>query len=136
MTPEDNFAGFDFSSNPYEEEARRRWGDEAVDKAGAALAPMDKAYIREAMNRQFANLATMRGEDPASPKAQAAVDSLYHFFSEPGDGMGLSYTMEAFAGIGRMYVDDARFTANIDKFGEGLSVFLAKAMRVYADNHA
>ena len=33
-----------------------------------------------------------------------------------------------------MYVDDARFTNNIDKFGEGLAVFLRDAMAVYANN--
>jgi hypothetical protein len=33
-----------------------------------------------------------------------------------------------------MYVDNERFTKNIDKFGEGLSVFMRDAMAVYADN--
>ena len=31
MTNEEKFKGFDFSQNPYEQEARERWGDEAVD---------------------------------------------------------------------------------------------------------
>ena len=33
MTNEERFEGFDFSRNPYEEEARRRWGDQAADEA-------------------------------------------------------------------------------------------------------
>ena len=33
MTTKEQFEGFDFSKNPYEQEARERWGDEAVEKA-------------------------------------------------------------------------------------------------------
>ena len=33
MTNEEKFKGFDFSHNPYEEEAREKWGDKAVDQA-------------------------------------------------------------------------------------------------------
>ena len=43
-----------------------------------------------------------------------------------------SYSLEAFAGLGQMYVDDERFTKNIDKFGEGLAVFMRDAMGIYA----
>ena len=38
MTNEEKFKGFDFSHNPYEQEARDRWGDEAVDKANKKAA--------------------------------------------------------------------------------------------------
>lgn len=34
-----------------------------------------------------------------------------------------------------MYVDDKRFTKNIDKFGEGLAEFMRDAMAVYADKN-
>ena len=32
-----------------------------------------------------------------------------------------------------MYVDDERFTRNIDKFGDGLALFMRDAMEIYAD---
>ena len=38
MSVKEKFRGFDFSSNPYEEEARKRWGDKAVDASKAKLA--------------------------------------------------------------------------------------------------
>jgi len=41
--------------------------------------------------------------------------------------------LEAFAGLGQMYVDDERFTKNIDQFGEGLAVFMCEAMGVYRE---
>jgi hypothetical protein len=31
-----------------------------------------------------------------------------------------------------MYVEDERFTNNIDKFGKGLAAFMRIAMRIYA----
>ncbi len=37
MSNKEKFEGFDFSRNPYEKEARERWGNEAVDKSSAKL---------------------------------------------------------------------------------------------------
>ena len=45
-----------------------------------------------------------------------------------------SYSLQAFAGLGQLYVSDERFTENIDKFGEGLAQFMADAMTIFADN--
>src|SRR5690625_1033606 len=33
MSNQEKFAGFDFSHNPYEQEARKKWSDQAVDEA-------------------------------------------------------------------------------------------------------
>ena len=33
MSNQEKFEGFDFSHNPYEQEARKKWGDKAVDEA-------------------------------------------------------------------------------------------------------
>ena len=49
-------------------------------------------------------------------------------FKQNGD-----YSLEAFKGLGQMYVDDDRFTKNIDQFGDGLATFMRDAMAVYAD---
>jgi hypothetical protein len=57
------------------------------------------------------------------------MEEMFRFFNE---NFGVTYTPEAFAAIGQMYVDDERFTNNIDKFGEGLSKFLAEAMAAFA----
>ena len=35
--------------------------------------------------------------------------------------------------LGEMYVCDTRFAENIDKYGEGLSLFLKEAMGIFAD---
>ncbi len=134
MTPEEKFIGFDFKENPYEEEARRLWGDEAVDKSSAYIGSMsekEQKDVGESFNELFRELAAVRTEPPTSDKAQKAMDKMFRYFNQ---NLGCKYSPEAFAGLGRMYVEDSRFTENIDKFGEGLSAFLAEAMDIYAKN--
>jgi len=129
MTNEEKFKGFDFSSNPYEQEARERWGDEAVDKANKNVAQFGEKEQQE-MNRIYSNLAALRGTDPASAEAQTAIADWYTFLNKIAH-----YSPEAFAGLGEMYVADERFTKNIDQFGEGLAVFMRDAMKAYADKN-
>ncbi|MBC6974024.1 MerR family transcriptional regulator [Bacillus sp. Xin] len=128
MTNKEKFEGFDFSHNPYEEEARARWGDEAVDKANKAATGMSKEK-QEEFNNIYRNLATLRHGAPDSKEAQEAIQVWYDYLQNFGQ-----YSLEAFKGLGQMYVDDERFTKNIDQFGEGLAQFMCDAMAIYADN--
>ncbi|MBB6671183.1 MerR family transcriptional regulator [Cohnella nanjingensis] len=132
MTNSEKFKGFDFSGgNPYEQEARERWGDEAVDKANAKAA--NKEWQNEMggkMNAVYAKLAELRHVSPESEEAQAAIKAWYDLLNEMG-----TYSLDAFKGLGQMYVDDPRFTKNIDQFGEGLAVFMRDAMAAYADRN-
>lgn len=133
MTNKEKFEGFDFSHNPYEQEARERWGDKAVDSSNAkveSLPRKEQDGMLAAMNEIYTKLASLRNESPDSPEAQVAIREWYDFLNQLG-----SYSLEAFKGLGQMYVDDERFTKNIDKFGEGLAVFMRDAMAVYADNN-
>ncbi|MDR0138761.1 MerR family transcriptional regulator [Metabacillus idriensis] len=129
MSQKEKFEGFDFSQNPYEQEARERWGDEAVDKASAKAAGMTKE-MQENFNNLYRKLADLRHESPSSKESQAAIGEWYLLLNEFGD-----YSLDAFKGLGQMYVDDERFTKNIDKFGEGLAAYMRDAMAIYADNH-
>ncbi|MGG4491583.1 MerR family transcriptional regulator [Metabacillus idriensis] len=128
MSQKEKFEGFDFSQNPYEQEARERFGDEAVDKANAKAAGMTKE-MEENFNNLYRKLADLRHESPSSEESQAAIGEWYVLLNEFGD-----YSLDAFKGLGQMYVDDERFTKNIDKFGEGLAAYMRDAMAVYADN--
>lgn len=136
MTQEEKFGGFDMSHNPYEDEARRLWGDEAVDQSKAHIEGMsveEQNAVSKGMDELFAELAEIRTEAPDSEVAQKAMDRMYRHFNL---NFGYQYTLEAFAGVGQLYVSDPRFTENIDKYGEGLSEFLAEAMHIYATNQA
>ena len=136
MSPKEKFKGFDFSDNPYEEEARRLWGNEAVDKSKAWIESKsadEQNAIGKGMDDLFKELALLRDDNPAGEPAQAAMDKMYKYFNQ---NFGYHYTLEAFAGLGQMYVEDSRFTENIDQYGEGLSVFLREAMNIYAQSKA
>ena len=126
MTNEEKFKGFDFARNPYEQEARERRGDKAVDDSNKKAAQFGPE-MGEEMNRIYFNLAGLRHLDPESEEAQRAISEWFNFLNKMGN-----YSLEAFAGLGQMYVDDERFTKNIDQFGEGLAVFMRDAMAEYA----
>lgn len=133
MSNKEKFHGFDFSSNPYEQEARERWGDKALNESNAKLNQMQKngqiADFQEEMNQLYALLASIRHTDPASDEAQESIGKWYSMLSRMGN-----YSPEAFKGLGQMYVDDERFTKNIDQFGDGLAMFMRDAMAIYADH--
>ena len=134
MSEKEKFNGFDFTSNPYEEEARRLWGDEKIDQNNAYIAGLsneEQKAIAKGMDDLFMNLSKVRMESPGSAIAQKAIAEMYHHFNA---NFGYQYSLEAFAGVGQLYITDERFTKNIDKYGEGLSKFLAEAMAIYTEN--
>lgn len=133
MSNKEKFEGFDFSHNPYEQKARERWGDEAVDKANASIGSLSKeeqAGMTEEMVAIFVKIAAVRNCAPELEEAQAAIGEWYQFLNSKGH----YYSLEAFKGLGQLYVDDGRFTKNIDQFGDGLAAFMREAIAVYADN--
>lgn len=125
MSQEEKFNGFDFKKNPYEQEARKMYGDEAVDKMNKQYTPA----INEKMNALFTELAQLVNMDVEEEVAQAKIGEWYQLLNQIG-----TYSYEAFAGLGQMYVTDERFKENIDQFGEGLAAWMADAMAVFARN--
>ena len=113
MEPQEMFNGF--GKNPYEDEARERWGDDAVDRANARLAALPPRG-REAMMEEAAAInaelaACLAAGEPADgERAQEAADRHYRWVC-------LSWTpdRDAYRGLGRMYVEDPRFTAFYDE---------------------
>ncbi|WP_167261268.1 MerR family transcriptional regulator [Alkalibacillus almallahensis] len=128
MANDDKFKGFDFSHNPYEAEARERWGDAKVDEAQANAMQMGEDQ-QEQMNEIYRELAAIRHEDPASKLAQDGIKEWYDFLNHHF----ATYTPDMFKGLGMMYVQDERFQKNIDQFGDGLAQFMSEAMAVFAD---
>ncbi|TCZ78745.1 MerR family transcriptional regulator [Paenibacillus albiflavus] len=132
MTNKEKFAGFDFSQNPYEEEARERWGNQKVEQSQAKLknkSQEEQTKMMNEMNVIYTRLAELRHGSPASEEAQAAIQAWYDYLNNNFS----NYSLEVFKNLGQMYVDDERFTKNIDKFGEGLAVFMRDAMNIFAN---
>ncbi|MDQ0208821.1 MerR family transcriptional regulator [Alkalicoccobacillus murimartini] len=127
MSNKEKFKGFDFTGwNEHEDEARKHWGDEVVDDAAANVKGKEKE-LGDEMNRIYRELATVRQVDPGSKKAQELIGEWYRFLNQIG-----TYSLDAFSGLGDMYVADERFTQNIDQFGDGLAIFMRDAMKEYA----
>jgi DNA-binding transcriptional MerR regulator len=135
MSNKEKFEGFDFRHNPYEEEARKRWGDKAVDRANAKVQSMTKEEqeaLSQEMKSIYQKLAALRHHSPESEEAQAAIKEWYDFLN---NNFNHHYTLDAFKGLGQLYVEDERFTKNIDQFGEGLAKFMRDAMSIFADQN-
>lgn len=130
MTNEEKFEGVDFSHNPYEEEAKEKWGSDAVDKSKQNLKKMGTKETERRFNEIYTELANVRHLEPESEDAQQQIHKWYEFLNEIGE-----YSPEMFKGLGDMYVEDERFTKNINKFGDGLAQFMQQAMSVHYENH-
>ncbi|MFF2457834.1 MerR family transcriptional regulator [Peribacillus simplex] len=128
MTNKEKFEGFDFSQNPYEEEARKLWGDKAVDESKAKVAGMSKD-AQKIVSEIYIKLASFRNDSPKSEEVQEAIKEWYDCLN---NNFG-TYSLDAFKGLGQMYVNDQRFTKNIDKYGDGLAKFMCDAMGHFAD---
>lgn len=134
MSNKEKFAGFNFSENPYEQEARERWGDKVVDQSNRKIENMSKEEqktMEEQMNAIYNKLAILRHSSPSSDEAQEVIKEWYDFLN---NNFNHHYSLKAFKQLGQMYVADERFTKNIDQFGEGLATFMCDAMAIYADN--
>jgi len=127
MSNKEKFAGFDFSKNLYEQEAREKWGDEVVDQTNKNVINMPKEK-QDRFNEIYRELAKLRHSSPDSEEAQAAIKKWFDFLNTIGN-----YSLAAFASLGQMYVADERFTESINQFGEGLAAFMCEAMMIFAD---
>jgi MerR family transcriptional regulator, thiopeptide resistance regulator len=131
--PEQWFEGFDAEKQrAYEAEARQRYGDEAVDESKARMASWTKQDVEEiqeqarGVNERIAELMDA-GVAADDPRTLDAVDLHYRWVSRFWTPNAESYT-----GLGRLYVDDSRFTETIDATRAGLSAYLRDAMAAYA----
>ena len=136
MSTEDVFAGlpgYDAEQQrEYEREAVERWGQDAVDVSRARIGGWtqeDAAALYGGACRPQPRSADLVVEGASvEDRARAGAVARHHawvsrFWTPDAD---------AYEGLGRMYVDDARFAATYDAFAPGLAVFLRDAIAVYS----
>ena len=114
----------------YGDEAKERWGntDAYREYASKHEGTPGEDTVAE-MNAIFAEFSRLMRSDalPDSVEVQSAVMTLQAYITEHF----YTCTKEILAGLGQMYVADARFKANIDKHGAGTAVFTAAAIDIY-----
>lgn len=131
MTNKEKFEGINFENNQYEEEARRRWGNKSVGDMNTKLKKMSKDEqndLSERWDMIFNKLASLRNQPPESQEVQATIKEWYTFLNR---NFG-KYSLDAFYGLGQLYISDERFAKNIDQYGEGLAKLMSEAMKVFA----
>lgn len=131
MTAASMFEGFEH--NPYEAEARERWGDEKVDESNRRIrnfSAADAEQARTGYPRVHEGLAPLlaAGVPVEDPRVQELVALHYEVTC-----MFWTPDAQAYRGLGQMYVDDERFRANVGGGNDALVEYLRDAMAVYAD---
>ena len=131
MDAQKMFRGFE--ENPYEDEARQRWGDARVDSSKEKLAALGNAGRQDLMQEARAINAELAacleaGLAPSEPRVSAAVARHYRWVCA-----GWSPDKAGYVGLGTMYVQDPRFTVFYDSEIPGLAAYLAEAMKVWAE---
>ncbi|WP_053203732.1 MerR family transcriptional regulator [Jiangella muralis] len=125
------FAGFE--QNPYEEEARSRWGDLAVDDATVRMrgwSAEQAERARSGFGSVLAALAALRadGVPGDDPRAQEVVDEHYRWLC-----LFWTPNRESYRGLADLYVDDDRFRQTVGQGDDALAEYVRDAMRAYAD---
>lgn len=132
MSTEEKFAGLQWDINPYEQEAREKWGDKAVDDSKQRIGKLthqQKAEIQQQWNEIYQGLAARIGTPVDSEETLALTKRWYELLNSDFG----TYSYDAFIGLGQMYVQDERFTANIDKYGQGLAQYMSEAMAYWGN---
>jgi DNA-binding transcriptional MerR regulator len=129
VAAEELFDGF--RNDPYAAEARERWGEQAVEaqRRAASWDDATAARIRDEGEAIHHDLAEMlrAGRSPEDPAVQDLVARHHAWVSRFWTPDAAAYT-----GLGRLYVDDERFTATIDAHEPGLAAYLCAAIATYA----
>jgi hypothetical protein len=123
-----------FNSSQYEEEARRHWGKSEVfvesEKRTMRYTPDDWKALKaeQAAVYDDAYSALRAGKPPSDAAVMDIAErhrmSIDRWFYPCSHGMH--------RGLASMYESDDRFKQSIDKHGEGLTSFLAEAIRANA----
>jgi DNA-binding transcriptional MerR regulator len=131
MQPDDvkkMFGGFDPSQ--YEDEVKERWGDTDAYKESMRRT---KKYGKAEWDQIQRDWGAIYGELAAlmkagTPVTDAAAQALVERHRAHIDRWFYPCSVEMHKGLGAMYVQDARFAANLDKVAPGFAQYLSDAI--------
>jgi DNA-binding transcriptional MerR regulator len=135
LTPEERFELFgDWLPEEYEQEAEQRWGDT---DAWAQSQARTRAYTKDDWVRVKAEGEDVEARMAAALRAGVAPDSpqAMDLAEEARQQISRNFydcSPEMHAGIGRMYVEDERFTAHYEQRAPGLAQWVSTAVQANA----
>ncbi|HEY5923535.1 MAG TPA: MerR family transcriptional regulator [Kofleriaceae bacterium] len=131
MQPDDvkqMFGGFDPSQ--YEDEVKERWGDtDAYKESMRRTKKYGKAewdQIQKDWGKIYGDMAALM--KAGTPATDPAVQALVEAHRAHIDRWFYPCSVEMHKGLGAMYVQDARFAANLDKVAPGFAQYLSDAI--------
>ncbi|MCP3031797.1 MerR family transcriptional regulator [Halobacillus sp. A1] len=138
MTPKERFEPFDMQKieehrKKFAKEVEQRWGDTDAYKESAKRT---SAYSKDDWKKIHAenevidkHLVQLMDQEPGDEEVQKWIDAKRQHITK----YFYPCSIEIFRGLADMYVNDPRFTNNIDKVKQGYAAFVSKAMHVYCD---
>lgn len=139
MDNKEMFEGFDVSEiekhkEKYAQETKERYGDtDAYAESERRTSKYSKEDWARIMGRQgeiYNKLAALMDKEPSNSEVQKIIEENRQHITDAF----YNCTVEIYRGLGQLYVNDQRFTKNIDKFKDGLAKFLSDAIKIYCDN--
>ncbi len=118
----------------YQDEVKERWGNsDAYRQSMAKVGTMTKKEMEK---------LKADGKKHTQAIADAMDKGIEHsdvqkLIKQSHEGVNFFYdcSYEMFRNLGKMYVEDPRFTAYYEKFRPGLAVFMRDAIAYYCDQH-
>lgn len=133
LTDKEMYEGFTSEQvESMRQEVIDRWGEKELQEAEERIRKMgsqgwqDHKAKGEEISQMMAELMDL---GPGDPRVQQTVALHYRYI-----GQFYEVSEERYRGLGKLYVEDERFTAYYEKFREGLAAFMQKAMDVFCDN--
>ncbi|MDN5203708.1 MerR family transcriptional regulator [Fulvivirgaceae bacterium BMA10] len=133
MTDKEIYEGFSEEEvRAMKQEVAERWGEEQLTESEERIRKLGKDGWKdtkekgEEINQLLADLMDLQPSDERVQKAIALHHQYMNTFYE--------VSKEGYRGLGKMYVEDARFTAYYEKYRKGLAMFIHQAIEVYADS--
>lgn len=122
------------ANNSYAKEAESRWPKEYVE-SNLKLKSMSKADQKKLFELGDENIknvadAFVMQKAASSNEIQSLIKVHYNWVS-----VFWKPNKDAYIGLGKMYVEDPRFSINYDKYALGCAEFMAEAMQIYAQEN-
>lgn len=138
MSKKEMFESFDMTEiekykKDYAEEVREKYDKKVVeecDRKTSSYTKNDWKRIQGRGNEIFQKIAELMDREPTDAVVQKLIGEYRQYITDNF----YECTLEIFSGLADLYINDVRFTKNIDKHGDGLSQYLHDAIKVYCDN--
>lgn len=121
----------------YRQEAIDAYGETEVHRSENSLRNMSKAdfaALQDELRTVAEHLAALINEDPSSAHVQKLIARHYAVIRKFWGTDGIrDKQRDAYAGLGDLYVADGRFTQHTDEAHPAFAMFLAKAMKHFAN---